>query len=128
MGAKLFSPPRAFPSPREDSGFDSRRALPNHSGGTARDSHPLPLAATIEVTAHGVVDVGKMVTSARVTVKRGDTVAVVNAASNSHCGSEKSPKLRRQDHFASRDREPVWTAALRAQLSATPISITAKIS
>ena len=44
MGAKLFSPPRAFPSPRENSGFDSRRALPNHSGGTAPDSHRLPLS------------------------------------------------------------------------------------
>jgi hypothetical protein len=46
------------PVPGYPSGTGVR--LANHSGGSARDSHPLPLAATIEVTALGVV-VGGMV-------------------------------------------------------------------
>lgn len=43
----------AAPFPGFPSGVGGR--LANHSGGSARDSHPLPLAATIEVATHGVV-------------------------------------------------------------------------
>jgi len=52
-GSSAFAPFPGFPS-------GSGVRLANHSGGSARDSHPLPLAASIEGAAHGVVD-GEMV-------------------------------------------------------------------
>jgi hypothetical protein len=96
-GSIAFAPFPGFPS---GSGF----RLANHSGGSARDSHPLPLAATIEVTAHGVVDVGahdsipmesvkKRVTEAMdVRVACGITYAEVAASRQSHSGGTDDTK------------------------------------
>jgi hypothetical protein len=56
------------PFPGFPSGSGAR--LANHSGGTARDSHPLPLAASIEGAAHGVVLLGLSLFTIRIVVKK----------------------------------------------------------